>query len=48
MVLLDHGQGVFPTSNPASLFQSHGHDGSGEQRHTITIVGSGGFMGLVG
>ena len=24
------------------------HDGSDEQRHTITIVGANGFMGLVG
>lgn len=49
MVLLDHGQGVIShVQSGFNYFNPHGHDGSGEQRHTITIVGSGGFMGLVG
>src|ERR1041385_2084751 len=48
-VLLDHGQGVIShIQSGFNYFNPHGHDGSGEQRHTITIVGSGGFMGLVG
>jgi len=49
MVLLDHGRGVIShIQSGFNYFNPHGHDGSGEQRHTITIVGSGGFMGLVG
>jgi predicted dehydrogenase len=49
MVLLDHGQGVIShVQSGFNYFNPHGHDGSGEQRHTITIVGSGGFIGLVG
>jgi predicted dehydrogenase len=31
-----------------NYFNPHGHDGSKETRHTIEIVGSSGFMGLVG
>ena len=49
MVLLDHGQGVIShVQSGFNYFNPHGHDGSGERRHTITVVGSGGFMGLVG
>ena len=49
MVLLDHGKGVIShVQSGFNYFNPHGHDGSGEQRHTITVVGSGGFMGLVG
>jgi predicted dehydrogenase len=49
MVLLNHGKGVIShVQSGFNYFNPHGHDGSGEQRHTITIVGSGGFMGLVG
>ena len=49
MVLLDHGHGVIShVQSGFNYFNPHGHDGSGEQRHTITIVGSGGFMGWVG
>jgi predicted dehydrogenase len=49
MVLMDHGNGVVShVQSGFNYFNPHGHDGSGEQRHTITIVGSGGFMGLVG
>ena len=48
-VLLDHGKGVIShVQSGFNYFNPHGHDGRGEQRHTITIVGSGGFMGLVG
>lgn len=48
-VLLDHGGGVIShVQSGFNYFNPHGHDGSGEKRHTITIVGSGGFMGLVG
>jgi predicted dehydrogenase len=49
MVLLDHGQGVIShVQSGFNYFNPHGHDGSKETRHTITIVGSEGFMGLVG
>ncbi len=49
MVLLDHGQGVIShVQSGFNYFNPHGHDGSGEQRHTITVVGSEGFLGLVG
>jgi predicted dehydrogenase len=48
-LLLDHGKGVIShVQSGFNYFNPHGHDGSGEQRHTITIVGSGGFIGLVG
>jgi predicted dehydrogenase len=49
MVLLDHGQGVLShVQSGFNYFNPHGHDGSGEQRHTISITGSTGFLGLVG
>ncbi len=49
MVLLDHGNGVIShVQSGFNYFNPYGHDGSGERRHTITVVGSGGFMGLVG
>jgi predicted dehydrogenase len=49
MVLLDHGDGVIShIQSGFNYFNPHGHDGSQETRHTITIVGSRGFMGLVG
>ncbi|MBI2928835.1 MAG: Gfo/Idh/MocA family oxidoreductase [Verrucomicrobia bacterium] len=49
MVLLDHGKGVIShVQSGFNYFNPHGHDGSGERQHTVTIVGSGGFMGLVG
>jgi predicted dehydrogenase len=49
MVLLDHGKGVIShVQSGFNYFNPHGHDGSGERRHTISIVGSGGLMGMVG
>jgi len=49
MVLLDHGKGIIShVQSGFNYFNPHGHDGSKEQRHTISIVGSGGYMGLVG
>ncbi len=48
-VLLDHGKGVIShVQSGFNFFNPHGHSGKDEQRHTISIVGSGGFMGLVG
>ena len=48
-VLMDHGGGIIShVQSGFNYFNPHGHDGSKETRHTISIVGSGGFMGLVG
>ena len=49
MVLMDHGAGVFShVQSGFNYFNPHGHEGRGEQRHTIRITGTQGFMGLVG
>lgn len=49
MVLLEHDHGVIShLQSGFNYFNPHGHDGSQEQRHTIAIVGSRGYMGLVG
>lgn len=49
MVLLDHGNGVIShVQSGFNYFNPHGHDGSKETRYTISVVGSRGFMGLVG
>ena len=48
-VLMDHGQGIIShVQSGFNFFNPNGHDGSKESRHTISIVGSTGFMGLVG
>jgi predicted dehydrogenase len=49
MLLLDHGKGVLSHVQCGfNFFNPHGHEGSKEKRHTITIVGSTGALGLVG
>jgi predicted dehydrogenase len=49
MVLMDHGDGVIShVQSGFNYFNPHGHDGSKEQRHTVSIVGSTGYLGLVG
>jgi predicted dehydrogenase len=49
MIVLDHGSGVLSHAQSGfNYFNPHGHDGSKEGRHTITIVGKQGIMGLVG
>ncbi len=49
MILMDHGQGVIShVQSGFNYFNPNGHNGAREQRHTITVVGSAGFMGLVG
>ncbi len=49
MVLMDHGDGVIShVQSGFNYFNPRGHDGSGERRHTIRILGSKGGMGLVG
>ena len=49
MVLMDHGNGLIShVQSGFNYFNPHGHEGSQETRHTISIVGNRGFMGLVG
>ena len=49
MILLDHGQGVISHIQCGfNYFNPHGHEGRNEQRHTLSIVGTQGAMGLVG
>jgi predicted dehydrogenase len=49
MLLMDHGDGVIShVQSGFNYFNPHGHDGSEEKRHTISIVGTAGAMGLVG
>jgi len=49
MVLLDHGKGVIAhIQSGFNYFNPHGHEGSKETRHTISIVGTEGSLGLVG
>jgi predicted dehydrogenase len=49
MVLLDHGNGVIShIQSGFNYFNPHGHEGSRETRHTISIVGTQGSIGLVG
>jgi predicted dehydrogenase len=49
MVVMDHGNGVLShVQSGFNYFNPHGHEGSKETRHTISIVGTQGSMGLVG
>src|SRR5262249_14309809 len=49
MVLMDHGKGVIShVQSGFNYFNPHGHVGAKEQRHTVTIVGTKGSLGLVG
>jgi predicted dehydrogenase len=49
MVLLDHGDNKLShVQSGFNFFNPHGHEGHKETRHTISIFGSDGFMGLVG
>ena len=48
-VLLDHGNGIISHVQCGfNYFNPHGHEGKLETRHTVHIVGSQGYMGLVG
>ncbi len=48
-VLLDHGKGIIShTQSGFNYFNPNGHVGAKEKRHTVSIVGSSGFLGLVG
>lgn len=49
MVLMDHGNGVIShIQSGFNYFNPNGHNGKDEQRHTIAIMGSQGYMGMVG
>jgi len=49
MIILDHGHGVLShIQSGFNYFNPHGHEGKEEQRHTISLVGREGVMGLVG
>lgn len=49
MLLLDHGHGVISHVQCGfNYFNPHGHDGSQQTRHTVTVVGTTGQMALVG
>lgn len=49
MVLMEHRNGLIShVQSGFNYFNPHGHDGSRESRHTVTIVGNQGIMGLVG
>jgi len=49
MVLMDHGNGVIShVQSGFNYFNPHGHEGRNETRHTIQVIGSRGYMGLVG
>jgi predicted dehydrogenase len=49
MVTLDHGNSVLSHVQCGfNFFNPHGHEGKKETRHTITVYGSQGSMGLVG
>jgi predicted dehydrogenase len=49
MVLMDHGDGLIShVQSGFNYFNPHGHEGSKETRHSISIFGTEGHMGLVG
>jgi predicted dehydrogenase len=49
MVLMEHAGGALSHVQCGfNFFNPHGHEGKSEQRHTITVYGSKGSMGLVG
>jgi predicted dehydrogenase len=49
MVLLDHGNGTFSHIQCGfNYFDPHGHDGSELERNSISIIGTHGYMEMVG
>lgn len=49
MLLMDHGNGVIShVACGFNFFDPYGHQGKGQDQHTITIWGTHGNMGLVG
>ena len=48
-ILIDHGSGIIShTQSGFNYFNPNGHDGSLENRHTVSIIGNNGFLGMVG
>jgi len=49
MILMDHGNGVLShVQSGFNYFDPYGHQGTGQNQHTISIWGTKGNMGLVG
>lgn len=49
IVVMDHGNGTLSQAQCGfNYFDPYGHEGKGQQQHTITIWGTKGNMGLVG
>lgn len=49
MLILDHGNGTLSHIQCGfNYFDPYGHEGKGQEKHTITILGTHGNMGLVG
>ena len=49
IILLDHGNGVLSHVQCGfNYFDPHGHEGKGQERPSVSIVGTGGSMHLVG
>jgi predicted dehydrogenase len=49
MVLMDHGNGVLSHVQCGfNYFDPYGHEGTGQNQHTISVWGTKGNMGLVG
>jgi predicted dehydrogenase len=49
MVLMDHGNGVLShVQSGFNYFDPYGHQGTGQNQHTISVWGTKGNMGLVG
>lgn len=49
MLILDHGNSVFShVQSGFNYFDPYGHEGAGQERPTISIVGTGGNMHLIG
>jgi predicted dehydrogenase len=49
MVLMDHGNGVLSHVQCGfNYFDPYGHEGKGQNQHTITVWGRNGNMGLIG
>lgn len=49
MVLMNHGNGTFShVQSGFNYFDPYGHEGEGQERATVSIVGTGGNMHLVG
>ena len=49
MVMMDHGNGILShVQSGFNYFDPYGHEGTGQNQHTISVWGTKGNMGLVG